>query len=127
MTQGVFVAMLGSEESPAIAGDRHCAGRRGPVSACSAMTIWTRRLGMPASEAFEEDQRLIGLRSQLLHVYLSQPLDVAAPFVAKPGITVGLVDTITDVEDLLDGRLDLLDRAELFSRGALITAARGRP
>lgn len=107
--------------TPAAAGDRHCRVAARARQCLLDYEVLDPALAMPDPDTFETDQQLLGRRAQLLHTFLSQPMHVAEPFVAKPGTTVHRVDTIGDVEDILDGRLDYLDRAEVFNRGTMGT------
>lgn len=124
--QGLYPAvhLTGSHSlalTPAVAGVRHCRVAAEARRYLMEYEVLDPTLAMPEPDTFEGDQHLVGRRSQLLHAYLSQPMHVAEPFVANPGTSVRLVDTIDDVEDILEGRLDHLDRAELFNRGNLET------
>ena len=60
-------------------------------------------LGM---EELSDEQRKIVERARRLQRFLAQPFHVAEKFTGNPGVYVKLEDTITDAEDILNGKYD---------------------
>jgi F-type H+/Na+-transporting ATPase subunit beta len=58
-------------------------------------------------------------RGERLEAYLTQPFYVAEPFTQKPGESVSLVDTLRDVNDILNGNVDSKEVSEIDFIGAL--------
>ena len=73
---------------------------------------------MGIDELSEED-KLIFYRSRKLRNYFTQPLFVSENYTGIKGEMVDIEDTLTDVEDILNGKYDDLDEEKLLFRGKL--------
>ena len=62
-------------------------------------------------------------RAERLRHYLSNPFYTAEAFTDRPGASVPLATTLTDVRAILDGNVDTIDPAALTMTGALAASA----
>ena len=69
-------------------------------------------------ELSDEDKKIF-YRSRKLRNYFTQPLFVSENYTGKPGKMVNIKDTLTDVEDILNGKYDDTDESSLLYRGSL--------
>ncbi|MGM8216360.1 ATP synthase beta subunit C-terminal domain-containing protein [Bacillaceae bacterium W0354] len=58
-------------------------------------------------------------RGQRLEAYLTQPFFVAEPFTKKEGVSLPLVNTLNDVQRILDGEADHLNVEKLYNQSDL--------
>lgn len=61
-----------------------------------------------------KEDKDIFFRSRKLRNYFTQPMFVAEQFTGIPGVFVAIEDVLTDVEDIIKGKYDLVDE-EVFS------------
>lgn len=69
-------------------------------------------------ELSDEDKNVF-YRSRKLRNYFTQPLFVSENYTGKAGKIVNIKDTLTDVEDILNGKYDDTDESSLLYRGSL--------
>ena len=69
-------------------------------------------------ELSDEDKKVF-YRSRKLRNYFTQPLFVSENYTGKAGKMVNIKDTLTDVEDILNGKYDDTDESSLLYRGSL--------
>lgn len=69
-------------------------------------------------ELSDEDKNVF-YRSRKLRNYFTQPLFVSENYTGKAGKMVNIKDTLTDVEDILNGKYDDTDESSLLYRGSL--------
>ena len=69
-------------------------------------------------ELSDEDKKIF-YRSRKLRNYFTQPLFVSENYTGKPGKMVNIKDTLTDVENILDGKYDDADESSLLYRVSL--------
>ena len=70
-------------------------------------------------DELSEEDKTIFYRTRKLRNYFTQPLFVSENFTGIPGKMVDIEDTLTDVEDILNGRYDETDEGEFLYRGSL--------
>jgi RNA polymerase sigma factor (sigma-70 family) len=76
-----------------------------------------RRLG----ELSHEKRRQV-LRARKVERYLTTLFSVAEPYTGKPGVSVGIADTIVDVHQILDGAFDDVDEARFIGISRAVEA-----
>ena len=70
-------------------------------------------------DELSEEDKLIFYRSRKLRNYFTQPLFVSENYTGIKGEMVDIEDTLTDVEDILNGKYDDIDEEKLLFRGKL--------
>jgi F-type H+-transporting ATPase subunit beta len=70
-------------------------------------------------EELSEDDKHTVYRARRLQRFFSQPMSVAEIFTGQPGRYVKLSDTLTSVEDILEGKADKLPESAFYMIGGL--------
>ena len=70
-------------------------------------------------DELSEEDRMIFYRSRKLRNYFTQPMFVSENYTGIKGVMVDIEDTLTDVEDILNGKYDDVDESKLLFRGTL--------
>jgi F-type H+-transporting ATPase subunit beta len=72
---------------------------------------------MGIEELSQEDQKIFK-RVLKLQNFFSQPMNVAASFTGRPGITVALEETLEAVENIISGKYDHISEVHFFMIGS---------
>lgn len=70
-------------------------------------------------DELSEEDKMIFYRSRKLRNYFTQPLFVSENYTGKKGKMVNIKDTLTDINDILNGKYDDVEESSLLYRGSL--------
>ena len=70
-------------------------------------------------DELSDSDKNVFYRSRKLRNYFTQPLFVSENYTGKAGKMVSIIDTLKDVEDILNGAYDQVDESSLLYRGSL--------
>jgi F-type H+-transporting ATPase subunit beta len=76
-------------------------------------------IAMLGLEALSKEDRHIVQRARQLQRYLTQPFQVVKEHTGIPGVSVPLVDTLTDCEAFLRGKYDKIPEERCYMRGKM--------
>ena len=82
-------------------------------------------ISMLGIEELSAADRQLVARARRLRSYMTQPFHVTANFTGREGRRVPLETTVSDVSEILDGRVDDREERELFMIGSLEDLERG--
>jgi F-type H+-transporting ATPase subunit beta len=102
-----------------VVGDRHYEVARAVREHLARYQELQDIIAMLGMEALSEGDRQVVQRARRLQRYLSQPFHVVAEHTGMPGVSVPLLQTLTDCEAFLRGDHDATPEDKCYMRGAM--------
>ena len=105
--------------SPAVVGRRHFDVAQEVIRHFRRYDELERIVSIIGKEELSPEERIIFDRARKLQNFLAQPFFTAEVYTGKPGVYVGIEDTISGCEKIVQGQADKLDESRLYSIGKL--------
>jgi len=105
--------------SPTIVGRRHFDVAQEVIRHFRRYDELERIVSIIGKEELSPEERIIFDRARKLQNFLAQPFFTAEVYTGKPGVYVGIEDTISGCEKIVQGQADKLDESRLYSIGKL--------
>jgi len=105
--------------SPAVVGRRHFDVAQEVIRHFRRYDELERIVSIIGKEELSPEERIIFDRTRKLQNFLAQPFFTAEVYTGKPGVYVGVEDTISGCEKIVQGQVDKLDESRLYSIGKL--------
>ena len=105
--------------SPAVVGRRHFEVAQEVIRHFRRYDELERIVSIIGKEELSPEERIIFDRARKLQNFLAQPFFTAEVYTGKPGVYVGIEDTISGCEKIVQGQADKLDESRLYSIGKL--------
>ncbi len=104
---------------PKIVGKKHYQVARGVQKVLQRYKDLQDIIAILGMEELSDEDKLIVSRARKIQRFLSQPFFVAETFTGSPGKYVNLKDTISDFEEILEGKHDDKNESDFYMKGGL--------
>jgi F-type H+-transporting ATPase subunit beta len=104
---------------PQIVGERHYGVARRVQQTLQRYKDLQDIIAILGMDELSEDDKLVVSRARKIQKFLSQPFFVAQQFTGIQGKLVGLKDTISGFEEIVDGKLDHISEQDFYMAGGI--------